>query len=174
MVRHSRQLVRTALFLALAVVFPIAFHQFGMGGRIFLPMHIPILLAGFISGPAAGAITGLLAPGLSFLLTSMPPAYAVPLMSLELLLYGLTAGFLYGRLKWNVYLVLILALIAGRIGFAVGLVVLGLFLELPYGLETYFEAAVIAGLPGITIQIVVIPPIIWAVRKKIDNHIPLD
>ena len=133
-------------------------------------MHIPVLLAGFLVGPASGALTGLLAPGLSFLLSSMPPAYAVPLMSLELLFYGVTAGILYQRLKWNIYIVLILTLIAGRIGFAIGLVLLGLVIELPYGLETYFGAAVVAGLPGIIIQIIIIPPIIWAVQRKLDNQ----
>ena len=104
-------IVRTALFLALAVVFPIAFHQFGMAGRYFLPMHIPVLLAGFISGPISGAVTGLLAPGMSFALTGMPPSYAVPLMTLELCLYGLTAGLFYHKLRLNLYLALIVALI---------------------------------------------------------------
>ena len=53
-----------------------------------------ILLAGFICGPVSGMIVGLLAPVLSFALTGMPPAYAVPLMTIELCLYGLAAGWL--------------------------------------------------------------------------------
>ena len=161
-----KMLVRTALFLALAVVFPIAFHQFGLGGRIFLPMHIPVLLAGFICGPVSGLIIGLLAPGISFVLTGMPPSYAVPLMSIELCLYGLAAGLFYFRLRMNVYVALLVALILGRIGFALGLVVLGLFLELPYGVETYFSAAVVTGLPGIIVQLVFIPPIVAAVMRR--------
>ena len=159
-------IVRTALFLALAVVFPIAFHQFGMAGRYFLPMHIPVLLAGFISGPISGAVTGLLAPGMSFALTGMPPSYAVPLMTLELCLYGLTAGLFYYKLRFNLYFALVVALVLGRIGFALGLLVLGLFLELPYGVKTYFSVAVVAGLPGIVIQLVFIPPIVAAVMRR--------
>ncbi len=160
-----RLIVRTALFLALAVVFPIAFHQFGMAGRYFLPMHIPVLLAGFISGPISGLVTGLLAPGLSFALTGMPPSYAVPLMTLELCLYGLTAGLFYYRLRLNIYIALVISLILGRIGFAIGLLILGQFLELPYGVKTYFSAAVVAGLPGIAIQLIFIPPIVAAVMR---------
>ncbi len=163
---RSKLLVRTALFLALAILFPIAFHQFGMAGRIFLPMHIPVLLAGFISGPVSGLVIGLLAPGLSFALTGMPPSYAVPLMTIELCLYGLTAGLFYYRLRLNLYIALIVALVLGRIGFAIGLVILGLFIELPYGIGTYFSVAVVAGLPGIIIQIVFLPPIVAAVMRR--------
>jgi niacin transporter len=159
-------LVRTALFLALAVLFPIAFHQFGMAGRIFLPMHIPVLLAGFICGPASGFLIGLLAPGLSFLITSFPPSYAVPLMSIELPLYGLVAGLFYYRLKLNIYIALAIALVAGRLGFALGLLILGLFLELPYGVAFYFKVAVVAGIPGIGIQFLILPPIAAAVMRQ--------
>lgn len=137
-----------------------------MAGRIFLPMHIPVLLAGFINGPVSGLVIGLLAPGLSFALTGMPPSYAVPLMTIELCLYGLTAGLFYYRLRLNLYIALIVALVLGRVGFAIGMVILGLFIELPYGVGTYFSVAVVAGLPGIIIQIVFLPPIVAAVMRR--------
>ena len=57
------------MYLALAVLLPVGFHMLGVAGRIFLPMHIPVLLAGFLVGPYCGLIVGLIAPGLSFLLT---------------------------------------------------------------------------------------------------------
>jgi riboflavin transporter FmnP len=159
-------IVRTALFLALAVIFPIAFHQFGLAGRMFLPMHIPVLLAGFICGPVSGMLVGLLSPGLSFLITGFPPTYAVPLMSIELPLYGLAAGLFYFRLRLNVFVAMGLTLIVGRLGFALGLLILGLFLELPYGVETYFKVAVVTGLPGILVQFVLLPPIVAAVMRR--------
>ncbi|MCK5124782.1 MAG: ECF transporter S component [candidate division Zixibacteria bacterium] len=159
-------IVRTALFLAISVVFPIAFHQFGLGGRVFLPMHIPVLLAGAMFGPMSGAFIGLLAPGLSAMITGMPPTYAVPLMTLELVLYGATMGLFQVRYKLNIYVALCLALIVGRIGFAVGLFVLGLFLEMPYGVKEFFTGAVIAGLPGIAIQIIFIPPLVMTIKKR--------
>ena len=162
-----RQAAHSALYLAMAIILPIAFHQFGIAGRIFLPMHIPILICGFTVGPTAGIIVGLIAPILSHLLTGMPPLYAVPLMSMELPLYGLVAGITYRNLKLNIYVSLILAMIFGRLAFALGLFVLGMFMELPYGPAQFFATggAVVSGLPGILLQIVIIPPIVAAIRR---------
>ncbi|UCD18654.1 MAG: ECF transporter S component [Candidatus Zixiibacteriota bacterium] len=161
-----RRIAHTALYLAIALVLPIAFHQFGLGGRLFLPMHIPVLICGFVVGALPGMIVGLMAPLLSHLLTSMPPGYAVPLMTLELPLYGLVAGLTYRRMKLNVYVSLIAAMIVGRLAFALGLVILGLFIELPYGPLQFFAAggAVVTGLPGIAIQLILIPPIVAAIK----------
>jgi len=164
---QARFITHIALYLALAVIIPIGFHAFGLGGRIFLPMHIPVLLAGFLVGPLCGLIVGLLAPGLSFLLTGMPPTYAVPLMSLELPIYGLIAGLFYKRLKMNIYIVLIISMILGRLVFALGLLVLGLFIKLPYTAAAFLSAggAVITGLPGIAVQLVLIPFIVASLRR---------
>jgi len=144
-----------------------ALHPFGLAGRVFLPMHVPVLLCGFIAGPFAAVIVGLLAPLLSHLLTSMPPAYAVPLMTLELPLYGLAAGLTYKKLGLNIYLALLISMIVGRLAFALGLLILGLFIQLPYGPAEFFAAggAVVAGLPGIIIQFIIIPPIVAAMKR---------
>jgi riboflavin transporter FmnP len=162
-----RRIAYTSLFLALAVLLPVVFHQFGIAGRIFLPMHIPVLICGFTAGPVAGIIVGILAPFLSHLLTSMPPAYAVPLMTMELALYGLVAGLVYERLHINIYLSLLVAMVAGRLAFALGLIILGKFVELPYGPLEFFAASgvVVTGLPGIIVQFVVIPPVVVAIRR---------
>lgn len=167
--RHSapRFIAFSALFLALAVVLPIGFHALGIAGRVFLPMHFPVLLAGFIAGPIAGLTVGLLAPTLSFLLTGMPPTYAVPLMSLELPIYGLIAGICYKTLRLNIYIALVLAMIVGRLMFAVGLLMLGRFMELPYTAAQFFSAggAVATGLWGIVAQLVVIPLLVVALKR---------
>lgn len=129
-------------------------------------MHIPALLAGFISGPVSGLLVGLLAPALSFLLTGMPPAYAVLLMTLELVLYGLAAGLTFRNMKIPIYPALLISMLAGRIGFALGILMFGLFLNLPYGVMTYLKITFITGLPGILLHLVVIPPIVMAVRRR--------
>jgi riboflavin transporter FmnP len=162
-----RRAAHSALYLALAIILPIIFHQFGIGGRVFLPMHIPVLLCGFIVGASAGVIIGLLAPLLSHLLTGMPPLYAVPLMTMELPLYGFVAGLTYQKLRLNIYLALLLAMIFGRMAFALGLFILGRFIELPYGPSEFFAAggAVVAGLPGIALQFIIIPPMVVAIKR---------
>jgi len=164
---RTKFITHTALFLALAVLLPIGFHQIGASGRIFLPMHIPPLLAGFLIGPLSGVLVGLLAPGLSYLLTGMPPTYAVPLMSLELPMYGLVAGMAYKRLNLNIYISLIAAMLVGRIMFGLGLFVLGLFMNLPYTAAKFFSTggAIISGLPGIVVQIVAIPILVASLKR---------
>ena len=90
-------LTGTALLLALGVVLPIVFHAFPLGGRIFLPMHLPTFVAGLVLGPVAGLVVGAGSPIVSGLLTGRPTVlYMVP-MVFELATYGLVAGLLRPR-----------------------------------------------------------------------------
>ena len=159
----SKDITLTALFITLGVTIPIFFHQMALAGRIFSPMHIPVFLAGIFVGPVSGLIVGLACPVMSFLLTGMPPPYAVPLMSLELPVYGISIGILIRVIKVPV-LSLLLAMILGRLAFALGLFVFGLFLSLPYGPEAFIKVSVITGLPGIAIQLILIPLLIEAIQ----------
>ena len=159
----SKDITLTALFITLGVTIPIVFHQMALAGRIFSPMHIPVFLAGIFVGPVSGLIVGLVCPGMSFLLTGMPPPYAVPLMSLELPVYGISIGILIRVIKFPVVSVL-LAMILGRLAFAVGLFIFGLFLSLPYGPKEFIKVSVITGLPGIVIQLILIPLLIEAIQ----------
>ena len=82
-------LVLTALFIAAGILLPIFFHGLGLGGAVFLPMHIPVLLGGMLLGWRQGFVIGLVTPLLSCLLTGMPPLLpALPLMTSELAAYG--------------------------------------------------------------------------------------
>lgn len=139
----------------------------GMLGRVFLPMHIPVLLAGFLAGPFAGLVVGILAPGISHLLTGMPPTYAVPLMSLELPIYGFVAGMAYHRLKLNIYIAMIASMLLGRLMFGLGLFVLGMLIDLPYSAAAFFSSggAILTGLPGIALQIAIVPLIVAALKR---------
>ncbi len=165
----TKWLTHSALYLALSVLLPLVCHQLGpLMGRVMLPMHIPVLLAGFLVGPSSGLIVGLVAPSLSYLLTGMPPTYAVPLMSLELPIYGLIAGTAYMRLRLNVYVALVAAMVLGRVMFALGLFVLGMLMELPYDVAFFFSSAgpILSGLPGLALQIVIVPIIVAAVKRR--------
>jgi len=159
----NKDITLTAVFITLGITLPIVFHQVALAGRVFSPMHIPVLLAGIFAGPASGLIVGLVCPGMSFLLTGMPPPYAVPLMSLELPVYGVSIGILIRVIKFPVVSVL-LAMILGRLAFALGLFVFGLFLSLPYGPKEFIKVSVITGLPGIAIQLILIPLLIEAIQ----------
>jgi len=161
----GKQISLNALFISLGVVLSFLFHQFGLAGRIFLPMHFPVFFAGILMGPLSGAIVGFTSPVLSFLLTGMPPPYAVPLMALELPAYGVSTGLFYRRLKIHILISLILSMIAGRIAFALGIFVIGAFVNLPISFISFLEASFITGLPGILLQLILIPVLNFRLRK---------
>ena len=90
----AKRTVLAALFVALCVVLPIAFHTIPNAGSVFLPMHIPVLLCGMVCGWPYGLLCGLMGPALSSLLTSMPPAAVLPAMMVECAVYGMVSGIL--------------------------------------------------------------------------------
>lgn len=154
----TKFLVYTALFITLGLILPLAFHFIGGGGPIFLPMHIPILLAGALLGPTAGLITGIITPILSSLLTGMPPVLPVlPIMVVELTFYGLVTGYMIKR--FNIYLSLLISMLVGRIGagLVVAVMVHILNFKLPANPLVYIWGTITTGLPGIVIQLILIP-----------------
>ena len=161
----GKQISLSALFVSLGILFPIFFHQLGLAGRIFSPMHYPVFFAGILVGPVSGAVAGILSPILSFFLTGMPPPYAVPLMALELPVYGVSIGLFYRRLKIPILISLVLSMIAGRIAFALGIFVIGAFVNLPISFISFLEASFITGLPGILLQLILIPVLNFRFRK---------
>ncbi|MGB9867733.1 MAG: ECF transporter S component [Bacillota bacterium] len=158
-IKRVRLLTQVALFVALGLLLPVIFHAAGLG-RVFLPMHIPVFLAGFYSGPLVGAITGAITPILSGVLTGMPtlmPPVAQP-MAFELGTYGCVAGALYWRKGTGVLPSLLAAMLAGRLVYGlVGALVLPLFGLKGISLLYPLTAGLISGLPGIAVQLVVIP-----------------
>ena len=93
--KKLHKLILTAFFIAIAVLLPSVFHLFPGSGAIFLPMHIPVLLCGFICNPYYGAVCGIVSPVLSHLLTGMPAAAALPGMIFELTAYGALSGLFF-------------------------------------------------------------------------------
>ena len=88
----------TALCVALCVVLPMALHAIPKGGVLFSPMHLPVLLCGLVCGAPLGLICGILGPFVSSMLTGMPAFGYMPIMMIELGLYGLISGLvMHGR-----------------------------------------------------------------------------
>lgn len=146
-----------------AVALPQIFHLIGVVsgtgaavGTALLPMHIPVLLAGFIGGPLSGLAAGVLSPMLSFALTQMPTAALLPLMIIELGVYGLLAGLL-SRVKLNSFIKLLIVQAAGRIARAAAtLAAVYIFGSTAFTAEAAWTF-VTAGLFGILIQWALIP-----------------
>ncbi len=162
--------IYAALFLAMGILIPQIFHMMGgptMGG-IFLPMHLSVLLGGMILGPFFGLILGFATPVLSFFLTGMPPLPRLPFMTVELIVYGLVAGiFIYK--KYSSYLSLIVAQIIGRCVNALSLFILtSLFvMQVPAPITVW--TAFVTGIPGVILQLLLIPPMYKILRKVYEN-----
>ena len=106
------KMVWAAMFLAIAYVLPFLTGQIQEIGSMLCPMHIPVLLCGFICGWPWGLAVGFAAPLLRSMLLGMPPFFPKAIcMSLELATYGLVAGILYKVLpkkKSSIYVALVI------------------------------------------------------------------
>ncbi|MTI69402.1 MAG: ECF transporter S component [Firmicutes bacterium] len=164
----TKQIVYSGFFIALGIIIPIVFHFVNNFGKMFLPMHIPVLLSGFILGPYFGLLVGILTPFISSVLTGMPPLFPMALiMVFELGTYGLVSGFLYNKLKQNEIISLVSAMVCGRIVSALVVFSLIKTVGIKFPSPTiYIKAATITGIPGILIQIIIIPTIIYVLNKN--------
>ncbi|OZV11469.1 ECF transporter S component [Tissierella sp. P1] len=162
-----KSLVLSGVFIATGLVLPMAFHAIGGAGPVFLPMHIPVLIAGFFLELPFAAAVGILTPLLSSLLTGMPPFFPVlPYMILELATYGAIVSLLYRKSKVNVCMSLIISMICGRImaGAAVWVLATIFMVQLPSPV-VFVQGAIIKGIPGIIIQLILIPSIVLGVKR---------
>ena len=167
---HLKKSIIAAMLIAFCVVFPMAFHAVGpIAGRTLLPMHIPVLLAGLVCGPILGLIVGLVGPFLSSLITGMPPLGILPVMMIELGTYGLVAGIAIKlvhthRLSVDLYISLIVAMLAGRV--VAGAAQAIYFFEGTYLIGMWWTSYFVTSLPGLVIQLLLIPSLIIALERE--------
>jgi len=168
-IEEIQKMILSGLFLALALVLPFFTGSIQALGASFLPMHLPIILCGFICGPKYGGLIGFISPLLRSLLFSMPPLYPVAIaMSFELAIYGFITGIIYMSFKKNVvniYFSLIIAMIAGRIVLGIANVILLGLDGVAYSFSAFISAAFVVALPGIIFQLVAIPIIVFALQE---------
>ena len=159
-----RRLVLSAMFMAIGLVLPFFTGQIQQIGNMLLPMHIPVLLCGLICGWQYGALIGAILPLLRFALFSMPVLYPNGLaMSVELCIYGLAIGFIYGMFKKQglipVYISLIVAMILGRMVWGGSMTVLLSMKDNVFTASAFLAGAVLNAIPGIILQLLLIPAI---------------
>lgn len=158
------------MFLALGLVLPFLTGQIPQIGNMLLPMHIPIVLCGLICGWHYGALVGFLCPLLRYWLFGMPELFPYGIsMAFELATYGLVAGFLYGRSRWQcvraLYRALIPAMLAGRAVWGiVRLVILGVT-GFPFTWQMFIAGAFLNAIPGIVLQLILIPAVMVALNR---------
>lgn len=168
-------LVYAAMFFAIGLVLPFVTGQVPEIGNLLLPMHLPVLLCGFICGPIYGSVVGVFLPIVRSLIFGMPALLpSAVTMAFELMAYGFFTGFVYSLFKpkslVSIYITLISAMLMGRaIKGLANMIIYGV-LGIEYSFALFISGAFIEAIPGIILQLVVIPLILISLKKYIGLH----
>ena len=168
--QRIKKLTISALCLALAYILPFITGQIPEIGSMLLPMHIPVILCGFICGWPYGLLVGFIAPITRSLTLCMPPLFPQAIaMAFELATYGFMAGILYEKIKKtkaNIYVALIIAMIVGRIVWGIVMMVLMGINGGVFTFSAFMAGALTDAIPGIILQIILIPLLVMFIRRK--------
>lgn len=166
---HTRRLIASAICLALALVLPFLTGQMQQFGNMLCPMHIPVLLCGILCGWPWGVAVGFIAPLLRFALFGAPVIYPIGLaMAFELATYGFSAGLCYKLLPKTpgcVYAALLCGMIDGRIVWGLARYIMAGLGGSEFPFSAFLAGAVTNAIPGILLQILLIPPIVLTLKK---------
>ena len=167
--RQVRRLTYSALFLAIALVLPFLTGQIPEIGSMLCPMHIPVLLCGFLCGWPWGLAVGFIAPLLRSVLFGMPALFPGAIaMAFELAVYGGMAGWLYRTLpksRANTYVALLISMISGRIIWGAVRVILAGLSGSSFTWALFLAGAFTNAVPGIILQLVLIPTLVIALDR---------
>jgi len=167
---NVKDLIISGICLALCMVLPLLTMQIQPFGAALAPMHIPVLLCGFICGGRNAALVGATAPLLRFMIFGMPPIMPMGIaMAFELAVYGIAVGILnslFPKKSGFIYVTLILSMLLGRIVWGTAMWrISGTVADVPFSWEAFMSGAFVDALPGIVLHIAIIPPVVMAVNK---------
>lgn len=164
-----QKMTYAALFLAIAIVLPFLTGQIPEIGKSLSPMHIPVLLCGFLCGWPWGLAVGFIAPLLRSAIFGMPAMFpGAVAMAFELAVYGSMSGLLYRRLprtKASIYITLIVSMIAGRVVWGIVRLILAGLSGTEFTWTLFISGAVTTAIPGIILHILLIPVLVMVLEK---------
>lgn len=167
--RSVQKLASAGICLAISLVLPFITGQIPEIGSMLSPMHIPVLLCGFICGWQYGFAVGAVAPILRYLLFGMPPIFPTGIaMAFELAAYGACAGILYQKMSKkvsSVYVSLIGAMLIGRMVWGVARFLMALLFGVEFSFAAFLGGAFLTAVPGIICHIALIPVLVIGLRK---------
>ncbi|MBR2664044.1 MAG: ECF transporter S component [Clostridia bacterium] len=164
-----RKMTYAALYLAIAMVLPFVTGQIPEIGAMLSPMHIPVLLCGFMCGWPWGLAVGFIAPLLRSVVFGMPVMFpGAVAMAFELATYGCISGLLYHLLPkkaWCTYAVLVISMIAGRIVWGIARLILAGLSGGSFTWALFIAGAVTNAIPGIILHLALIPVLVIAMNR---------
>jgi len=168
-IKDTRKLTLSAMFMTLAFVMPFLTGQIPQIGSMLCPMHIPVLLCGFFCGVPWGLVVGFVTPLLRSAILGMPQMFPMAFaMAFELAAYGFVAGWLQQKLqrkKRYVYVTLLSAMIIGRLVWGLVMFLCMGLDATKFGLSTFLVGAVINAIPGIILQLVLVPVLVISLKN---------
>ncbi|MBR4727312.1 MAG: ECF transporter S component [Clostridia bacterium] len=157
------------MFLALCMVLPMITGNIPEVGQMLCPMHVPVLLCGFVCGWPYGLLVGAIAPLLRSLIFGMPAMYpAAAAMAFELATYGLLTGVLYRvfpKKDGYIYPTLFIAMIGGRLVWGAARYIMAGLSGSTFGMQAFLAGALTNAIPGIILHIVIVPAVVIAFRR---------
>lgn len=168
--KNNRNMVLAALFLALGLVMPFLTMQIREIGSMLLPMHVPVLICGFVCGWKYGLFVGFITPLLRSVIFGMPLLFPnATSMAFELATYGAIVGILYYALhnyKLRIYISLVIAMLTGRIVWGVVMTIISGMNKSVFSWQMFIGGALLNAIPGIILQLVLIPILVFALEKS--------
>lgn len=159
-----KKIVLASLFIALGLVLPFLTGQVPVIGRQLLPMHLPVLIGGFILGSSVGSVVGLVTPILRSFIFGMPPLFPTAVaMAFELATYGYLTGTFHKMLPRKqafIYVNLVLSMIGGRLVWGMISFVLYGITGTAFNWDIFLVSAFGSALPGIIIQLILVPLVV--------------
>ncbi len=167
--RQIRKMTYAALYLGIALVLPFVTGQIPEIGKMLCPMHIPVLLCGFLCGWPWGLAVGFITPLLRSVLFGMPTMFpSAVAMAFELAAYGAVSGWMYQilpRVKGKVYIVLIIAMVAGRLVWGGAQMILSGLIHSEFTPALFLAGAITNAIPGIVLHLALIPVVVMAMER---------
>lgn len=161
--------VFSALFLALAFIMPFLTGQIPEIGSMLCPLHIPVILCGFICGWPWGLAVGFIAPLLRSFTLGMPPFFPTAVcMAFELATYGAVSGLMHRTLpnkKPYIYCSLLTAMLAGRLVWGASMFVFMGINGAGFTFAAFLAGAFTNAIPGIILQLVLIPILVALINN---------
>ena len=169
MMTSTKNMVLAALFLAMGIVMPFLTGQIpGIGSKL-LPMHIPVLICGYVCGWQWGLAVGFVVPLLRSVMFGMPPMMpTAAAMAFELAAYGAVTGILNNLLqnrRASVCVSLIGAMAAGRLVWGIVSIPLYGIVGKAFSWQIFLGGALLNSIPGIVLQLILIPVIILSLKR---------
>ena len=169
MSKNIKKLTYSALLICVGILLPFLSASSQELGNMLCLMHIPVLLCGFICGWQWGLVAGFLTPLLRSCIVGAPMMFPTAVtMAFELAAYGMICGLLYKLFpKKNqfIYLSLIISMLAGRCVWGAAMLLISGISGGTFAFSTFVSVGFVTAIPGIIIQLVVIPILVMVLKK---------